>query len=124
MLENSISYHEIKRAIFNSGNEKAPGPDEFTFKPLKSQWEHIKEDVMSFVKYFELTGRISKGCNSSFITLVPKIKDIINLGDCSLISLIGCMYKIIAKAHATRLKKVIRTMVDKVHDICGGSEYT
>lgn len=41
------------------------------------------------------------------ITLVPKIKDPTLLNDYQPISLIGCMYKIIAKILACRLKSLI-----------------
>ena len=34
-LEENFSYEEIKNAIWSCGNEKAPGPDGFTFKFFK-----------------------------------------------------------------------------------------
>ena len=104
---------KIKTAVFDCGSEKAPGPDEFTFKLLKSKWETIKDDIIRFVKLFEETGRISKGCNSSFITLVPMTKDHVTLGDYRPIGLIGCMYKIITKVLASRLKVVISSIIDE-----------
>ncbi|KAL4560863.1 hypothetical protein LXL04_033019 [Taraxacum kok-saghyz] len=72
------------------------------------------DDIMRFVKYFETHGCFSKGCNLSFITLIPKVKDPLSLNDFRPISLIGCVYKIIAKTLATRLKKVIETVIDEV----------
>ncbi|KAL4578043.1 hypothetical protein LXL04_014158 [Taraxacum kok-saghyz] len=74
----------------------------------------LKEDIGNFVKYFEEHGRLEKGCNSSFITLIPKIKDPLKLGDYRPISLIESLYKIISKILATRLKKVIGTNVNEV----------
>nr|KAJ0217713.1 hypothetical protein LSAT_V11C300135570 [Lactuca sativa] len=64
-------------------------------------------DIMEFVKYFEKYGTLDRGCNSSFITLVPKIKDPLHIGDYRPISLIGSLYKIISKALANRLSMVI-----------------
>jgi len=40
---------------------------------------------------------ISKGCNASFITLIPKTENPIRLHEYRPISLVGCIYKIIAK---------------------------
>lgn len=105
---------EVKRAVWDCGNEKAPGPDGFSFAFIKKCWDNIKDDVMAFVKHFERFGRIGKGCNSSFITLVPKVKDPLHLGDFRPISLIGCMYKIIAKSLANRLKQVVGLNIDEV----------
>lgn len=60
---------------------KALGPDGFTFAFLKTHWECIKEDIVSFVKEFELSGCILKGSNSTFITLIPKKGDPLVLSD-------------------------------------------
>lgn len=73
-----------------------------------------QHDVIRFVSYFEAHGQFAKGCNSSFITLIPKVKDQLSLGDYRHISLIGCMYKIIAKILAVRIKPLISSVVDEV----------
>lgn len=59
-------------------------------------------------------GKISHGCNSSFITLDLKIKYPTTLRDYRPISLICCIYKVIAKIIANRLKEVIGIIIDKV----------
>ena len=69
---------------------------------------------MEFVKYFEKYGTLDRGCNSSFITLVPKIKDPLHIGDYRPISLIGSLYKIISKALANRLSMVIGKNIGEV----------
>lgn len=63
------------------------------------------------VKDFERSGIIDKGCNSSFITLVPKTNDPNTFDDYRPISLIGSLYKIISKVLSERLKKVIPLVV-------------
>ncbi|KAL7587442.1 hypothetical protein Lser_V15G40495 [Lactuca serriola] len=93
---------------------KAPGTDGYTFKILKANWDVISGDIIRFVKYFESTGSIAPGCNSSSITLIPKVNDPLSLGDYRPISLIGCMYKVVANLLANRLKQVIDSVVDKV----------
>ncbi|GKA26341.1 putative RNA-directed DNA polymerase [Tanacetum coccineum] len=49
----------------------------------------IKEDLLKAIEWFWHTGQISKGCNSFFLTLIPKIQDPLTLGDFWPISLIG-----------------------------------
>ncbi|KAJ9555174.1 hypothetical protein OSB04_009788 [Centaurea solstitialis] len=111
MLVAPFSADEIKGAVWDCGSEKAPGPDGFTFKFLKHCWEIIKEDVISLVRQFEREGKFSDGCNPSFISLFPKVNDPLSLRDYRPISLIGCIYKIIAKLLTGRLKKVVGKVV-------------
>lgn len=61
---------------------------------------------MNFVNEFHQHGRIQRGGNPRFITLIPKKQESSNIKDCRPISLIGCMYKILAKLLANRLAKV------------------
>ena len=113
-LNQPFSDEEIKDAVWNCGSDKAPGPDRFTFKLFKKYWDVIGGDILSFVKEFETTTCIPRGCNSSFFTLVPKVDDPIVIGDFRPISLIGCQYKIIAKVLANRLANVISSVVGEV----------
>nr|GEV10009.1 transposon TX1 [Tanacetum cinerariifolium] len=60
------------------------------------------------------TGEISQGYNTSFFTLIPKVSDLIGLGDYRPISLIGFYYKIIAKLLAEIIKVVVGKLVGEV----------
>lgn len=66
------------------------------------------------VKYFFTYGEIPKGCNSSFTALIPKIPDANLVKDFRPISLIGSLYKIIAKILANRLVGVLGDIVNEV----------
>ncbi|GKC59079.1 hypothetical protein Tco_1086677, partial [Tanacetum coccineum] len=56
-LERHVSHDEIRLAVWDCGVNKSPGPDGFTFEA---------------VEHFFKQGSFSKGCNSSFIALIPK----------------------------------------------------
>ncbi|GKA00988.1 RNA-directed DNA polymerase, eukaryota, reverse transcriptase zinc-binding domain protein, partial [Tanacetum coccineum] len=58
--------------------------------------------------------RIPKGCNSSFIVLIPKTPEAKMVKDFRPISLIGSLYKIIAKILANRLVVVLGDIVNEV----------
>ena len=73
----------------------------------------MKEDVIRYVRRFEATGTFSSGCNSSFITLIPKVKDLISLGDYRPICLLGCLNMIMVKILANRIKEVIHLVLIK-----------
>lgn len=100
--------------IWACGNEKAPRPDGYTFKFIKRYWDILKEDIVNVVKHFERFGVISRGCNASFLTLVPKIKYPLKIGDYRPISLIGSLYKIIVKSLSIRLTKIIGVCIGEV----------
>ncbi|GJW48717.1 RNA-directed DNA polymerase, eukaryota [Tanacetum coccineum] len=86
VLESIASYDEIKRAAWDYGINKSPGLD----------------------------GSFPTGCNSSFIVLIPKTQDPKMVKDFRPISLIGSMYKIIAKILANRLSLVISNLISDV----------
>ncbi|PWA47507.1 RNA-directed DNA polymerase, eukaryota [Artemisia annua] len=110
-LDAPFSCEEIKKAVWDCGSDKAPGPDGFTFGFFKIFWEVIKEDVFALVRSFQNRRVIPRGCNPSFIALIPKVKDPRFTSDFRPISLIGCQYKIIGKLLANRLAMVIDSIV-------------
>ncbi|GJV15281.1 F-box domain containing protein [Tanacetum coccineum] len=59
-------------------------------------------------------GFFPPGCNSNFIALIPKIHDAKVIKDFRPISLIGSIYKIIAKILANRLCTVIPLLINEV----------
>ncbi|GKD53611.1 RNA-directed DNA polymerase, eukaryota, partial [Tanacetum coccineum] len=93
---------------------RAPGPDDFTFGFYRRFWKVIENDVFDAVNHFFTYGDIPKGCNSSFIALIPKIPDANVVKDFRPISLIGSLYKIIAKILANRLVVVLGDIVNEV----------
>ncbi|XP_071703896.1 uncharacterized protein [Rutidosis leptorrhynchoides] len=110
-LEERFSELEIWEAVKGCGSSKAPGPDGFIMGFYKKFWYVIKEELIEAINLFWDTGEISKGCNASFITLVPKKQDPLGLSDYRPISLIGSYYKVIAKILSNRLKKVEPNLV-------------
>nr|GEY38441.1 RNA-directed DNA polymerase, eukaryota [Tanacetum cinerariifolium] len=63
------------------------------------------------VEHFFEHGSFSKGCNSSFIALIPKVSNAKFVSDFRPISLIGCVYKVVTKILANRLASVISDIV-------------
>lgn len=104
-LEEPFTMDEIKSAVWGCGNDKCPGPDGFLFKFINTFWDIIRDDVVEGVKFFEQHKVLNSGSNTSFISLIPKSKDPLNLTEYRPINLIGCITKIISKCLASRLKK-------------------
>ena len=74
---------------------------------------YIKDEFDNAMALFHDTGTIPKGCNASFIALVPKVKDLSMLEQYRPISLVGAIYKVISKVLAGRIKKVLKSVVNE-----------
>ncbi|GJU88230.1 RNA-directed DNA polymerase, eukaryota, reverse transcriptase zinc-binding domain protein [Tanacetum coccineum] len=113
-LERPFTKEEIKGAVWDCGLNKSPGPDGFTFGFYQRYWNLLAHDIVEAVNHFFTHGFCSKGCNSSFIALIPKTHDSKLVKDFRPISLIGSLYKIIANILANRLVIVMGNLVNEV----------
>jgi hypothetical protein len=70
-------------------------------------WVVLKEDVMKVFREFHASLKFERSLNAMFLTLIQKIPRAVNPKDFRLISLVGSIYKIIAKILANRFKVVL-----------------
>ncbi|RVW27506.1 LINE-1 reverse transcriptase-like [Vitis vinifera] len=110
-LEVPFSEEEIHFALMEMRGDKAPGPDGFTMAFWQDCWDVVKEEVMELFKEFFEYGSFAKSLNTTFLTLIPKKGGADDLGDFRPISLLGSLYKLLAKVLANRLKKVLDRVV-------------
>lgn len=113
-LERMVTKEELKAAVWDCGTDKSPGPDGFSFGFFRHFWSILEKDVFEAVIHFFVHGDIPPGCNPSFITLIPKVPAANMVMEFRPISLIGCLYKIIAKILANRLVGVLEDIVHEV----------
>jgi len=97
--------------VWDCDNFKCPGPDGICFGFIKDFWDILKVDVLRFFVEFYRNGKLVKGINSTFISLIPKVDNPQRLNDFHPISLVGSMYKILAKLLANRLCMVIGSVI-------------
>ena len=102
---------EIDNAVESCDAQKAPGPDGFNFRFIKAAWEVIKFDIYSIIDEFASSSRLPKGSNVAFIALIAKCENPEGFKDFRPISMVGCVYKIIAKLLARRLQGVMNTLI-------------
>ena len=110
-LEVMFSEEEIFAALSSCCGDKAPGPDDFTMTFWLFCWDVVKPDILGLFREFYLHGTFQRSLNSTFLVLVPNKKGTEDLKDFRLISLIGGVYKLLAKVHANRLKLVIGEVI-------------
>lgn len=112
-LERPFSLEEVKSAMNSMEDDKALGPDGFLIKFLKVCWEVVGDDVMEVLSDFHSKGQWCKILSTTFITLIPKKKGVVELKGFRSISLVGCIYKLLAKILAIRLKMVLGDVITK-----------
>jgi hypothetical protein len=108
-----FSEAEVRAAVWDCDSFKSPGPDGVNFGFFKDFWEELKGDVMRFLYEFHRNGRLTKGINSTFIALIPKVESPLRLNEFRPISLVGSLYKILAKILANRLRVVIGSVISE-----------
>ena len=111
MLELPFIEGEVQAALMDMNGDKAPSPDGFTLLFWQSCWEFVKEEILEMFKEFYDQNVFLKSLNNTFLVLLPKKGGAEELGDFRPISLLGGLYKLLAKVLANRLKKVIGKVV-------------
>jgi len=80
---------------------------------LQHNWAARKGDVMSMFAEFFSSGKFVVSLNSTFIALIPKKAETIDIKDFQPISLVGCVYKLLSKVLARRLRGVIGSLISE-----------
>ncbi|GKC28564.1 RNA-directed DNA polymerase, eukaryota, reverse transcriptase zinc-binding domain protein [Tanacetum coccineum] len=107
----NISDSEIKNAMFEIEDSKAPGPDGYTARFYKSAWSIVGSEVCQAIKEFFSNGKMLGEVNATLITLVPKIPTPDRVSDFRPIACCNVMYKCISKILTTRIKGVLGELV-------------
>jgi len=110
-LLREFSKEEVWKAINDLGKEKAPGLDGFNIVFFQHCWSVVKKDVMGLFSKFHSKGVFEKSLNATFICLIPKVARAKDINKFRPISLVGSVYKILAKVLATRLRGVVDKVV-------------
>jgi len=92
-LTKPFSVDEIKSAVWDCDSFKSPGPDGINFGFIKNFWNEMKDDVVHFFTEFNRNGKLSKGINSTFIALIPKVECPQSLNEFRPILLVGVFIK-------------------------------
>ena len=111
MLTTPFIAMEIKDVVFSMHLDKAPGPDGMNPTFFQHYWHILGQDVCTAYLSFISNRAIPKEINAIHIVIIPKKKQIENMGDLRPISLCNVIYKIIAKAITNRHKRVLLAVI-------------
>ncbi|KAL2252829.1 UNVERIFIED_CONTAM: hypothetical protein Sindi_0077600 [Sesamum indicum] len=68
-----LSADDVKQAVFDIADDKAPGPDGYSSRFFKAAWPVVGEEVTRAVLDFFSTGKLLKQINSTILALIPKL---------------------------------------------------
>ena len=94
-------------ALCSLSGDKASGPDGFTMAFWQFFWDFTKVEIMAFFGEFFSLGTFQRSLNSTFLVLIPKKGGAEELKDFRPISLVGSLYKLLAKVVVNRLKLTV-----------------
>ena len=73
----------------------------------------MKTDIMNVFHIFHAHVVFEKSLNATFLALIPKKIDIVDVKDFQPISLVGGLYKIIAKVLANRMRRMVHSLISE-----------
>lgn len=109
-----VTNEEIESSIFSIGDDKAPGPDDYSTKFFKEAWDIVGKDVCDVVHDFFINGQLLKEINASIISLIPKVTPPDTITDFRPISCCNVIYKCISKLSWIVLRMVCRISFAKI----------
>jgi hypothetical protein len=110
-LERPFDEVEIAKVIQGCNGDKAPGPDGFSLAFFQHCWSIVRIDMLAVCNEFHEHCQFEQSLNATFVSLIPKKHGADHLEDFRPSSLVGGMYKIIAKLLANRLSAVLGKIV-------------
>ena len=74
------------------------------FSFIRAMWDFVEVHFWAKLVEFHLRGRLNKEIHPTFLIRIPKFSILLDLGEYKPIGLLGCIYKLLAKVLANRLK--------------------
>ena len=110
LMDGEFHASEVQQALNQMALLTTPGLDGMSSIFYKSSWHIVGADVTTVVLRALNSGIVPESINTTFISLIPKIKKKKNpkkVSDFRPISLCNVIYKLIAKVVANHLKKFL-----------------
>ena len=104
---------EVIQVLREMEGDKALGPNGFTMAFFQKCWSVVEKDVMDVFDYFHRHSVFEWSMNASFLTLIPKKCNAVNIKDFRPISLVGSVYKLLSKVLANRLRAVLVNLISE-----------
>jgi hypothetical protein len=111
LLTSEFTREDVRKALFQIGDMKAPGPDGLHAIFFKRFWHIVGDELTNEVLDALNKRKIPEGWNSTNVVLIPKVENPEVITQYRPISLCNVVYKIISKMLANRHKKILPEII-------------
>eukprot|EP01018_Ginkgo_biloba_P004985 Gb_28741 [translate_table: standard] len=112
-LTKEITVDELKEVMLSLQKDKSLGPDGWTIEFFLGYFDFIETNLLRVIEELRSSAKMLAAVNSTFKALIPKTDNPVFFEDFRPISLCNCMYKILTKLLAMRIKKVLSFSISK-----------
>lgn len=106
-LTHPVTAEELEGVLKWLKKDKSPGPDGWTIEFYTAFFDVLGQDLLQVVEESRTSGSLYHAINSTFIALIPKSDSPAPFDDYGPISFCKCLYKIISKTIANRLRPIL-----------------
>uniref|UniRef100_A0A2N9IMC9 Reverse transcriptase domain-containing protein n=1 Tax=Fagus sylvatica TaxID=28930 RepID=A0A2N9IMC9_FAGSY len=124
LLDSHFERKEIIQVVRDLQGDKSLGLDGFNMAFFQKCWRMLESDVLGFFEEVYEHGTFAYSLNATFVTLIPKKHNALNIKDFWPISLVGSVYKILAKVLTNQLKQVLAGLVSESQNVFVGGRQT
>ena len=113
LLNSEFSKADVDQALQQMAPFKAPGPDGMPPPFYQHYWHLIGDDVAKAVIFCLQNGHLPPELNQTYLTLIPKVKNLEKVYEFRPIALCNVLYKLVPKVFANKSKKSFHTSFQK-----------
>ncbi|KAK3522076.1 hypothetical protein QTP70_022608, partial [Hemibagrus guttatus] len=117
-LDRELSLEELHEGLQRMENGRASGIDGLPAEFYKAFWAVIGQDVLDVLRDSIQRGELPLSCRRAVLTLLPKKGDLTHLKNWRPVSLLCTDYKLLSKALASRLTKVMERLIHQDQTYC------
>ncbi|KAJ4750854.1 RNA-directed DNA polymerase (reverse transcriptase)-related family protein [Rhynchospora pubera] len=104
-------YYEIKKALFDMGPDKIPGPDGSTARFFQHNWHVVGQEIVQQIKMVFVQEEIPDDWLRCHVTLIPKTDEPQTPAEYRPISIGNILYRLIMKLIARRLQPSLKQVI-------------
>lgn len=108
-----VSLEELEHTLKWFEKDKSLGLDDWSIEFYLAFFDIIGEDLLKIVEDSRIKGFLETSISSTFIALIPKKDNPYSFEDFHPISPFKCIYKIIAKIIANRMKPILFNLISR-----------